>query len=299
MTRAVPAQVRYAPWFPNPRVVVTELTPSDCTESKPATNWNSTLFDGIMADFMSAVCGPNAASGACKLGVVQQLSTWPAWMFKDGFNGTLPPEWDTMNPFSDYSKGSELVDPTCGQMARYLGRIVGWYTNGGFHDECGHWHASGLRYNWFGLSVLNEDEHALAPDQGQMYTKCFDAIKTEIGKNNPSIVAVGPELCWVCTKDPLDYMKYFLNASNHDDGLAPPITSYHHGMNWPSGKWKDKTFDGESALFEQWDAFYESNVLLLETWKKELSSETEFVLNEFIPFVCRAIPFVVAAQSTS
>ena len=57
------------------------------------------------------------------------------------------------------------------------------------------------------------------------------------------------------------------------------------GMNWPSGKWKDKTFDGESALFEQWDAFYESNVLLLETWKKELSSETEFVLNEFIPFV--------------
>ena len=43
----------------------------------------------------------------------------------------------------------------------------------------------------------------------------------------------------------------------------------------------------ESALFEQWDAFYESNVLLLETWKKELSSETEFVLNEFIPFVVR------------
>ena len=22
------------------------------------------------------------------------------------------------------------------------------------------------------------------------------------------------------------------------------------GMNWPSGKWKDKTFEGESALFE-------------------------------------------------
>eukprot|EP01051_Picozoa_sp_SAG22_P034615 SAG22_NODE_15803_length_340_cov_0.809129_1_plen_76_part_01 len=38
----------------------------------------------------------------------------------------------------------------------------------GFHDECGHWHASGLKYNWFGLSVLNEDEHKLAPDQGQV-----------------------------------------------------------------------------------------------------------------------------------
>eukprot|EP01043_Picozoa_sp_COSAG02_P009398 COSAG02_NODE_317_length_24808_cov_120.564329_25_plen_219_part_00 len=129
--------------------------------------------------------------------------------------------------------------------------------------------------------MLNEDEHALAPDQGQMYTICFDAIKAEVAKNNPSIIAVGPELCWVCTKDPLDYMKYFLNASNHDDGLAPPITSYHHGMFWPSGKWQKKTYSGESALFEQWDAFYESNVLLLETWKKELSSETEFVLNEY------------------
>ena len=29
------------------------------------------------------------------------------------------------------------------------------------------------------------------------------------------------------------YMQYFLNASNHADGLAPPITSYHHGMFWP------------------------------------------------------------------
>ena len=34
--------------FPNPRVVVAELTPSDCTATKPATNWNSTEFDHIM-----------------------------------------------------------------------------------------------------------------------------------------------------------------------------------------------------------------------------------------------------------
>ena len=75
--------VRYAPWFPNPRVVVTELTPSDCTPSAPATNWNSTLFDGIMRDFMAAVCGPNAVRGDCKLSVVQQLSTMPSWMYVD------------------------------------------------------------------------------------------------------------------------------------------------------------------------------------------------------------------------
>ena len=31
--------VRFAPWFPYPRVVVTELEPPDCTATKPATNW--------------------------------------------------------------------------------------------------------------------------------------------------------------------------------------------------------------------------------------------------------------------
>ena len=49
--------VRFAPWFANPRVVVNELYPSDCTAAKPATNWNSTLFDGVMRDFMAAGAG--------------------------------------------------------------------------------------------------------------------------------------------------------------------------------------------------------------------------------------------------
>ena len=71
--------VRYSPWFPNPRVVVTELTPSDCTKDKPATNWNSTLMDQIVRDFMAAVCGPDAINGACEKSVVQQLSTMPSY----------------------------------------------------------------------------------------------------------------------------------------------------------------------------------------------------------------------------
>ena len=39
--------VRYSPWYPYPKVVVAELDPPDCTADKPATNWNSTLLDGI------------------------------------------------------------------------------------------------------------------------------------------------------------------------------------------------------------------------------------------------------------
>ena len=110
--------VRYAPWFPNPRVVVPELTPHVCTKDKPATNWNSTLFDGIVGDFMAAVCGPNAAKGECKLSVVQQLSTMPSWMYEGGYCQDADPSclplagegaWNTTNPFSAYSNGNALV----------------------------------------------------------------------------------------------------------------------------------------------------------------------------------------------
>ena len=51
-------------------------------------------------------------------------------------------------------------------MARHIGRVVGWYTQGGFRDECGHWHDSGLHYDWYGLSILNEDEHRIKPEGG-------------------------------------------------------------------------------------------------------------------------------------
>ena len=81
--------VRFAPWFANPRVVVPELTPHVCNATHPSTNWNSTYFDGVMADFQSAVCGPEAAQGICKLSVVQQLSTMPEYMCKHRLRSTI------------------------------------------------------------------------------------------------------------------------------------------------------------------------------------------------------------------
>jgi hypothetical protein len=108
------------------------------------------------------VCGLDAVNGACKLSVVQQLSTMPAYMYKGGCpnsHNCLPcanpldclPQypWNTTFPFGPYGHfGNALVDPTCGEMARYVGRLVSHYTNGGHHDECGHWHPSGFNYTW-------------------------------------------------------------------------------------------------------------------------------------------------------
>ena len=65
--------VRFAPWFPNPRLVVAELEPHDC--SRNYSSWNVTLLDQIYADFAKAVGNHSVA---------MQLSTLPSWLFTDG-----------------------------------------------------------------------------------------------------------------------------------------------------------------------------------------------------------------------
>ena len=159
--------VRYSPWYAYPKVVVPELRKADCSVNGKGSSWNSTLLDGIYADFMLAVCGPDAAKGVCVDGrsVVPQLSTMPAWMYhSDGKNRTkMMPDDPWTFPQGDFEYyvvgGQPLLDPTCEEMGEYAARYVGWYTKGGFTDECGKQHRSGLYYKWEHLSVLNEDEY--------------------------------------------------------------------------------------------------------------------------------------------
>ena len=259
--------------YPYPRVVVTELTPPDCTATRPATNWNSTHFDAIMRDFMAAVCGPDAASGKCKHSVIQQLSTMPSWLYVNGSDPDLvPPDpWqyhvtdcvtakmpyaDRCPGFGAYNNGTALKDESCKPMAAYFARLVEHYTQGGHHDSCGHWHPSGesatkpslsclirfpfsdtkrrplyalrrfvrpagFNYSWYGVSVLNEDEHKTGQER---YTRCFDQIKLAVRKINKDIVFAGPE--------GTGYTAYLIdpkNHLNHDPSLVPEILSFHGG----------------------------------------------------------------------
>jgi len=93
-------------------------------------------------------------------------------------------------------------------MARHIGRIVGWYTAGGFEDDCGHWHASTFNYSWYGLSILNEDEHGIQPEGGVAYTTCFDAVHEELQRINPQVIAIGPEISESCSypSEQFDYL---------------------------------------------------------------------------------------------
>ena len=152
-------------------------------------------------------------------------------------------------------------------MARFAARFVAWYTAGGFTDECGGVHTSGLHYNWTYLSVLNEDEHHMVPEDGPEYTVCWDAWKKEIAKVNPHLTLIGPETYYMKDEpNSLKYNEYFLNASNHADGKAPAVVSNHNAPG---------NFDG----FDTWfDAF----AVPLDKLRQDISPTTEMVLNEVV-----------------
>lgn len=276
--------VRMAPWFPNSAVVTLELTPSDCTATQPAANWNSTIFDQVMRDFYAAVCGPKANEGECRLSVIQQLSTMPSWMFVNDtnkelllpFTDTPSSRWNTSGggaygtqpTCSDPTSGC-LVDETCGQIARYFGRFVGWYTRGGYADECGHWHPSTFHFEMFGLSIWNEDEHRLGPVR---YTKCYDAIVAEMAKINPGIVPVGPDIDSAASHHEYSYLTHFLVQDNHSPKQTPPIGSYHwagHGSNASA-----------EGFFTQWDSRFQQFARKLQTDPSFDHSKTKLILNE-------------------
>jgi len=268
--------VRFSPWFPYPRVVVPELRPPDCTQTKPATNWNSTLFDQIVSDFMLAVCGPGASLNfSCSHSVAQQLSTMPSWMYKGARplpDGTVPQDPWQYKGFSAYSVGIELVDESCEPMAAYVARVVAHYTRGGHSDTCGHWHPSGFFYKWSVLSVLNENEHSIGQER---YTRCFDAIRAAVEKVNTDIVLAGPET--VMWTGGFGYSPYFLDPKNHKDGRPPAINSNHVAFTEGGGA------TGE-GYFPALDAFVNTTLVPLVALRDKLAPQTELVLDEFIPF---------------
>jgi hypothetical protein len=179
----------------------------------------------------------------------------------------------------EYEQGGALQDPTCETMARHIGRVVGWYTNGGFHDDCGHWHHSGFNYSWYGLSILNEDEHGIKPEGGVAYTTCYDAVVKQLEAINSSIIPVGPEISGGCDYPggQFDYLSHYLNKSNHADGYAPLIGSYHIGINGDG-----LSREGCEDMYTQWDSALSGFVPAANKLLQDLKSPAKLMLNEFV-----------------
>ena len=201
--------VRFVPWLPYPKIAVAELQPP----SKEKTSWDFTYIDPVTKDFLAATEGHST---------ILNFSTIPAWMFKTDKPVTYPE--DPNQVFWNYTQGTELQDPTGKELGDYFGRLVSWFTKGGFVDENGKRHESGYHYELPYWEVLNEVdfEHNTTPED---YTKRYDAIVEGIRKVSPNTKFMG--LALAAPGSNPQYFEYFLNPRNHKPGIPLDYISFH------------------------------------------------------------------------
>lgn len=257
--------VRYVPWLPYPRLAVAELEPP----SGNSTSWDFSLIDPITRDFMAATDGHP---------VVMNFSTIPAWLFKTPQPVTYPKDPDEVN--WNYTQGTELVDPSCKQLADYYARLVSWYTRGGFTDENGKRHVSGYHYKFPVWEIFNEvdSEHDTSPEQ---YARRYDAVVNAIRAIDPDTKFMG--LALDNPSFPINYVrwfKYFLDHAHHAPGIPLDFISYHfyaHGYSSPA--LEQGPDDWQHLFFDQADAFLD-HVRAIEAIRKRLSPETRTDIDE-------------------
>jgi hypothetical protein len=219
--------VRYVPWLPYPKIAVAELDPP----TKDKTSWDFTYIDPVTKDFLAATEGHST---------IINFSTIPAWMFKTDKPVKYPD--DPNQVFWHYTQGTELRDPTGKELGDYFGRLVSWYTKGGFTDENGKRHESGYHYTFPYWEVLNEveSEHSTTPED---YTKRYDAMVEGIRKVSPDTKFMG--LALAAPGDNPKYFEYFLNPKNHKPGIPLDYISFH----FYASPALDETLDGWQHTF--------------------------------------------------
>jgi Glycosyl hydrolases family 39 len=245
--------VRYVPWLPYPKLGVAELEPP----ANGKTSWDFSLIDPMTEDFMNATAGHS---------VIINFSTIPQWMWKTP--SPVPYPSDPNQVDWHYEQGTALVDPSMKQVADYYGRLVSWYTRGGFKDEYGHEHKSDHHYRISYWEILNEVdfEHQMTPE---FYTHIYDAIAGAIHKVDPEIKFVGMALA-----DPShepQFFEYFLNHKNHKSGIPLDMISYHFyaspAADEPPDVW-------QYTFFEQANGFLDT-VHYVQAIRERLSPKTE------------------------
>jgi Glycosyl hydrolases family 39 len=250
--------VRYVPWLPYPKLGIAELeAPKDGT-----TSWDFSFIDPMTIDFLEATRGHP---------VTVNFSTIPAWMFKTDKPVEYPNDPNQVT--WTYTQGTELRDPTFKEPADYYGRLLAWYTQGGFIDEFGKPHHSGFHYKISHWEVLNELEleHQMTPET---YTKFYDAVVTSMHKVSPETKFVGLALAYPPAGS--EYFEYFLNPAHHAPGVPLDYISYHFYAIPTSDQSPEIQ---QFTFFAQADGFL-NTVGYIEQIRKRLSPETKTMVNE-------------------
>jgi hypothetical protein len=151
----------------------------------------------------------------------------------------------------DYEQGTELRDPDMKQVADYYGRLVSWYTKGGFTDEGGQFHSSAHHYKIDYWEVLNEVdfEHNMSPE---FYTALYDAITASIHRADPNVKFAGLALA-APGRSP-HFFEYFLDPRHHKPGTPLDMISYHFyaspADDEPAEAWPYTFFDQASRFVD-------------------------------------------------
>ncbi len=250
--------VRYVPWLPYPKIAVVELD----APTKEKTSWDFTYADPVTKDFLAATEGHST---------IMNFSTIPVWMFKTDKPVEYPA--DPNQVFWNYTQGTELRDPSGKELGDYYGRLVSWYTKGGFTDENGKRHESGYHYTFPYWEVLNEveAEHSTTPEN---YTKRYDFIVEGIRKVSPQTKFMGMALA-SAGGNPRFY-EYFLNPKNHKAGIPLDFISYH----FYASPALDETLDGwQHTFFNQADGFLATSRFIVQI-RDRLSPTTKLDTDE-------------------
>ncbi|MGA8150055.1 MAG: glycosyl hydrolase family 39 [Terriglobales bacterium] len=248
--------VRYAFWYPYPKLAVAELRPPEAGQ----TFWDFQYIDPLVEDFLHASDGHPS---------VLSFSTIPQWLFATPKPVVYPD--DPNQVFWNYSQGTELHDVKA--LGDYYARLAGWYTQGGFTDELGKIHASGHHYDIRYWEVFNEidGEHDATPEQ---YVERYDAVTQAVLKVAPEMKFVG--LALSAPSDNAGMFEYFLDPKNHKPGVPLDYISFHVYAT-PTG---DQTVDDwQYTFFDTASEFLAVTRYILQI-RDRLSPSTKIMVNE-------------------
>lgn len=250
--------VRFVPWFPYPQLAVAELA----APTAAGTSWKFDLIDPYVLDFLKATQGRKP---------VIDFGTIPQWMFRTEAPVAYPADPD--EPSFAYSQGTELIDPTGQQLGDYFGRLVSWYSKGGFTDEQGKRHSSGHHYAIPFWEVLNEPdlEHATSPKE---YALRYDAIVEGIRKVSPNTQFVGLSLA--NPAENVEMIHHFLDPGNHKPGIPLDWISYHFYAIPATG---ETINEWQYSLFHQAQGFADQ-VKIVDSIRRRASPATRTMVNE-------------------
>jgi hypothetical protein len=241
-------------------------------------------MDPILEDFFVATDGHKR---------IISYSTQPSWLYALD-TPHVHPDNATKVDWS-YVGGTSFVDETLQQLGDYYGRLVAWYTRGGFVDEYGREHVSNYKLNWDYIEIFNEidNEHKMNP---QLYTQAYDAVIQGIRRhtNNTEFKYVGLALAGRSLRNikimilclffiprsiigagHMSFYSYFLNHSNHAPDIPLDMISYHR-YSIPKSRTNPRDWE---IIFNQIDDFV-STAEKIEVIRKVLSPETRTTIDE-------------------